>query len=99
MFLDAQGNSTMEKSNDIKGTVNIVGGMSKLDENIIIDERILPASAKTVIHRNQFRKRFQAREEDFEEDVEEDENYESSPPSKTGHLGDYFPSIHLDSTK
>eukprot|EP01114_Cavostelium_apophysatum_P007227 TRINITY_DN1913_c0_g1_i1.p1 TRINITY_DN1913_c0_g1~~TRINITY_DN1913_c0_g1_i1.p1 ORF type:complete len:396 (+),score=117.16 TRINITY_DN1913_c0_g1_i1:110-1297(+) len=87
-FIDEQGNATMEKNNEQKGSVNLVGKNSE----VTFSEKALPAHAKIVLHRNQFRRKYQPTEEDFEDDDMEEEEPSNEQAKSSYSLGDFISS-------
>jgi len=87
VFLDVDGNARMEKNNDEKGTVNLVGTG---DNKVKFSEKALPASAKVVLYRNQFRRKYQPTEADFPENEEEENTTPQQQRHKT-QLLDFLP--------
>ena len=55
VFVDNSGTSHVERNNEHKGQVNLVGG----DKSILFSEKALPPSAKLVLHKHQYQRRFE----------------------------------------
>lgn len=87
VFVDGDGSATIEKNNEEKGTVNVVG----TSQPVTFSEKALPTSAKFVIHRNQFKKKRQAKEEDFESSEDEENISESRVNNTKPSFADYLP--------
>jgi len=99
MFVDADGSATLEKNTEEQGTVNVVGTSNR----VVFSEKALPASAKVVLYRNQFRRKWQATEEDFEEHEEDYEDPKEQQHPHSHSLADFIstsqqPQLQEDST-
>jgi len=86
VWKDGTGGSLFAKDNDNPGQVSLV------NQGIQIPISVLPAEAKLVIHKNQFRRKWVADEDEDEKalnDAGSDSDTEYQPPQKTT-LGDFL---------